>query len=148
MAAFPPPQAGDAGPGPWTVILAGATFLLQLGMNICLAVWTLVRTRNTTDEKVAEKDKSSAMAMAVLERDMRDEIAANSRGFGETAQALRQKITETELWNRDNFVSKQTFNSVITDMRRSLEQLGDRVDGRFDRLEDKLDTHRKKEFGG
>jgi len=138
MAAAPNPANGTD-TSSWAAIIAAGSFMVQLVMNAGTLVWALARSKSSTDDKIADKDKASAMAMAALERDIRDELVENSRSFGETASALRQKITETELWNRDNFVSKQTFNSVITDMRRSLEQLGDRVDGRFDRLEDKLD---------
>lgn len=58
--------------------------------------------------------------------------------FGETVSAVRQKITEMELWNRDNFVNVRTFDSIVTDMRDAWRRLEDKIDRRFDMVDRKL----------
>lgn len=58
--------------------------------------------------------------------------------FGETVSAIRQKITEVELWNRDNFVNSKTFDSIVTDMRDAWRRLEDKIDRRFDMVDRKL----------
>jgi len=150
MAAAPNPASGPD-IGIWPAVIAAGSFLLQLVMNIGTFVWVLIRSKSATDQKIADKDKAFAGDLGELERRMQDRVAAVERDCGEMGQALRQKISETEakttqveLWNRDNFVSKQTFNAVVGDLRRALEKLVDRVDERFDRLEDKLDERSAK----
>jgi hypothetical protein len=126
-------------------LIAGGSLVLQLVMNVGTFIWSLSRSKNATDEKIARKDKDLSADMAALERRMKDAVDQVIRDCGEMGQALRQKIAETdkkayetELWTRDNLVSKPTFNIVTSDIRRTLDKLVDRVDERFDRLEDKL----------
>lgn len=54
--------------------------------------------------------------------------------FGETVSAIRSKISDMELWNRDNFVNNRTFETVVSDIRR----LEDKIDRRFDAVDRKL----------
>lgn len=54
--------------------------------------------------------------------------------FGEAMSAIRQKISDMELWNRDNFVNQRTFEAIVSDIRR----LEDKIDRRFDAVDRKL----------
>ena len=63
--------------------------------------------------------------------------------FGETVAAIRQKMTDMELWNRDTFVTKSTFDVVMQQLRSDAERLEDKIDNRFDRLEAKLERENK-----
>src|SRR6185437_10023658 len=128
------------GAGLWTAIVAGGSFLVQIIMNVGTFIWVLSRSRNATDDKIANKDKAMGGELTLVERRMRDAIEKVSRDCGEMGHALRekiietdQKITQTELWNRDNFVHKGTFTLVMQ-----------RIDERWDRFEDKLDKREDK----
>jgi hypothetical protein len=59
--------------------------------------------------------------------------------FGESVSAIRTKVTEVELWNRDNLASKTTFQQVIADFRSTLQRFEDKLDKRLGRIESKLD---------
>ena len=81
--------------------------------------------------------------MLNIERKIDEETDNTVHDFGETVAAIRQKMTDMELWNRDTFVTKSTFDVVMQQLRSDAERLADRIDGRFDRLEakeDKIDS--------
>jgi hypothetical protein len=52
---------------------------------------------------------------------------------GEVGAALRQKIHEVEVFSRDTFVNKPTFETVINRIENSIEKLGDRLETKIDR---------------
>ena len=134
---MPTGNGGDT--GMWTVIVNAFGVAFEIIIAVVGAAWALGRSKSATDDKIAEKDKALTTELIGLERRVESGIERATREFGETAAALRQKITETELWNRDNFVNKQTFNTVIGEIRRAWEQFEARLDVRLDRLEGKID---------
>lgn len=138
MAAVPTGNGGDT--GMWTVIVNALGVAFQVMLAIVGAAWALGRSKTATDDKIAEKDRALTTELIGLERRVENNIDQATRQFGETAAALRQKITETELWNRDNFVNKKTFDTVIGEIKRAWEQFEARLDVRLDRFEDKLDN--------
>ena len=69
-----------------------------------------------------------------LEKRISVEADAAVSHFGEAMSAIRQKISEMELWNRDNFVNQRTFEAIVSDIRR----LEDKIDRRFDAVDRKL----------
>ena len=52
--------------------------------------------------------------------------------------AIRTKITEVELWNRDNFVSKGTFKAVTDDLKRSWERFADKLTNKLGEIDREL----------
>jgi hypothetical protein len=78
-------------------------------------------------------------------RDVRmNERAATDRAetlrheFGETGAALRTKIHETETWNRDTFVRKDSFEMVIGRLEKSIDKLGDKIEDRLDKMFERI----------
>jgi hypothetical protein len=136
-----PNVEGDG--GTWAMAVAVGSMFVNIVVAICTGVWTLGRTRNATDERIAEKEKTVAGDLTALERRLEESINVSTDRFGETVAAIRAKITETELWNRDNFVSKQTFQVVIGDIKRSWERFEDQLKERFDKIDEKLDQRNK-----
>jgi Tfp pilus assembly protein PilX len=132
--------AGGDG-GAWAIFVALAAMVVNLIVAIGGGIWALAHSRNSTDEKIATKEKAVGVDLADLERRMRDEISDSSRTFGETVAAIRQKVTETELWNRDNFVSKTTFQNVVSDMKRSWERFEDKLNTQLEQINKKLDRN-------
>lgn len=76
------------------------------------------------------------------------------RTFGESLTAIRNKMGEMELWNRDNFARRDSVHMlggrletqmVVLDEKLE-EQIGDvynKIETRFDKLDAKIDTIRK-----
>lgn len=69
-----------------------------------------------TDHELANERSFATVKAGIFEsaEDLR-------RDFGETGQAIREKVREFEIWSRDHFVPIPTFD-------RAYDQLCERVD--------------------
>lgn len=100
--------------------LAAGMLIVNLLAAVIGGTWVLGRTSADLSEKIDASRLES------------------ERNFGETVQAIRQKISDMELWNRDHFVNKQTFDGVMADTRETLRRMEDKIDRAFDRFDRKL----------
>lgn len=132
---------GPTDDGSWTVILAASSVVLNAFMAFGAGLWALMRGHRATDEKIATRGEKVAAEMVQLERKFQDDIDLATRNIGEAIRALRDSHTRAELWNRDNFVSKQTFNTVAGELKRGLERFEDRVLAEFGNINKKLDKN-------
>lgn len=101
---------------------------------------------------------AGARALAKMESRLTDKIAQTvnktdeviSRqyhDFGESLTAIRTKITEVELYGRDNYVRRDGFYAVQKQLTDDMKVLGEKLDTRLERMEDKLDSARKTQMG-
>ena len=114
---------------PW--ITAAVTFVTLAVNSIALAVsftWKLSKVTSEIRDEIS-RDKEV----------IRAEIRAESRMVGETIGAVRTKITEVEIWSRDNFVRRDSFQSIIDRFTSEQQAWRDAMDERFSRFEAKLD---------
>jgi hypothetical protein len=93
----------------------------------------------------------------MIDLENEERVNAKMRAFGETVTAIRQKIadvdgglgkriTEIELYVRDTFLQKDSFRAVIAEIMNDMKSLGDRIETRLLRMEDKLDrAHDRRE---
>jgi hypothetical protein len=76
----------------------------------------------------------------------RDEIEAKQdqelRHFAETAAAIRQKVHEVELWTANTFLRRDSFYKAQEDLKAEMKALGDKIDARLERMEEKIDRKR------
>lgn len=74
----------------------------------------------------------------------RDEIEEKQQqsvhDFGETIAAIRQKLSDVELYAANNYVRRDGFYKVQEMLTSDIRALGDKIEARFVRLETKLDT--------
>ncbi len=88
--------------------------------------------------------------LSAIEEDIRSQISSIKfdnynqmteavRNIGETFTAMRQKITEVELYVRDNYVAKDTLHQIILGLGSDIRELGGRIEKRMERIEEKLD---------
>jgi hypothetical protein len=96
---------------------------------------------------VAETRTELARETATVRKDIEDRLERFDRQIGETFLALRQKLTDVEIWSRDNFArrdSYQTLRNELSDqIRTATKQLTDRLErmeGKLDKIDD---THRE-----
>lgn len=120
------------------ITLAAGMLVVNLLAAVIGGTWVLGRTTQDLSEKIDE-------AKLELERRINDESDDAIKRFGETVSAIRQKISEMELWNRDTFVSKRTFETIVSDIRDTWRRFEDKIDRRFDSLDRKLS---KRDDGG
>src|SRR5882672_919634 len=58
---------------------------------------------------LGELELKVAAAINKSKEDVEERIDRQGREFGETVIAIRQKITEVEIWSRDTFVRRDSF---------------------------------------
>lgn len=118
----------------WSDIGVIVSLALNVGVALVGATWGISRVES----------KITTATQTVIEchrKKFDDEIDVIKNQFGETIIALRQRISDVELWNRDNFVRKESFSSVIDSMKSDVNGLGDRIEARLLRMEGKLDRN-------
>jgi hypothetical protein len=121
-------SGGSEGGVFWAVVVAAGTLIINIIVAILNGMSTLNRARNETDEKIDTKDKQITADLIVLERRFKEDVDSAGRAVGETMAAMRTKITEVELWGRDHYVDKSTW-----------ERFEEKLDRRLDRIDQKLD---------
>lgn len=127
-----------------SIAVASIAVLLSFIVSIVGATWALSRSGNKLYEKVnlkleADKDEL-ATRLNEIDAKFSVDIKSAERNFGETVSAIRQKVSDVELWGRDNYVTKNTFNMVISEIKDSWLRLEEKIDRRFDKLDNKIDT--------
>lgn len=85
--------------------------------------------------------------VAQTRMEVEDKIEVSLVRFGETAQAIRQKITEVELFMRDNYIKRDSFYHGLTELATNIKALNDSLDGRLIRMENKIDAGHKRDGG-
>lgn len=115
-----------------------------------LLVWKLTRVEQSLIERIATAQDAVEQKSEKQIRDLEQKHAAEIRDyymrrevetklFGDTIAALRQKIADVELASEKNFIRREGFyvvrDQIVTDMKAIREQ----VDARFLRIEEKLD---------
>jgi hypothetical protein len=112
--------------------VAEVTAISALILNVVVAIvgltWGLGKIRDTVRDEIEEHREA-----------FDSEIASLRREFGETVQAIRQKVSDVEIWGRDNYVKKDSFGMVTDRISREVKDFADRIDKRLERMEVKID---------
>lgn len=98
----------------------------------------------------ARQETKTQNMITLAQKEIDEKIDATIRAFGETATAIRQKITEVELFMRDNYIKRDSFYGGLNSLADNLKILSNTLDGRLIRMENKIDEGRKwqRESGG
>lgn len=113
--------------------LAIATFAFTVFGTAITTTWGVSRMLNSrdrafikmmTDHEVADVERFASVGREIVIS--RDTLRSE---FGETGSALRQKMTDMELWGRDNNVHKSSFYHVTNAISASITALGSKIDG-------------------
>lgn len=110
------------------IILAIAGAVWKVAQIVTAIRGEIEQHRKDTDAKLVERDRGWEATADRMQREV-----------GETFTAIRQKITEVELFSRDNFVRVGSFKEAMSAMSDNIRILGDRVETRLIRMETKID---------
>jgi len=64
----------------------------------------------------------------------------DGRDFGEVGAAIRQKVNEVEVFSRDTFMRKGSFNEIMKDRKDRIGADHDDLKDWLERIERKVDT--------
>ena len=107
------------------IYISGGTGLAVIGYAVKLT-WQASRVEKSMREDF-KKD------IGRLEREARERGDTYRNEFGETCAAIRQKIHDVEVFSRDHFVSKDSFEAVIDRFERTVEKMTDRLETKFEK---------------
>lgn len=102
--------------------------------------------KELTSKLETERD-NSVQRLAELRAESIEARDGLRREFGETGSALRTTIHHFETWSRDEFVRKKSFEDYLARAERGQEQMIERVEGRLERIEKKLDDRDRRDNG-
>jgi hypothetical protein len=136
------------------VWVAGAGLLVTIFLASGAVIWKLAEVKaSVLGELQIHKDALDVELTAIrqagyqeyklLRQEINDVSAQTYREFGETVQAVREKINQVELWVRDqfgNYLLKSDFERDHDHILESLRTLNATVERRFNTLEEKLDS--------
>lgn len=133
--------------------LEGPTLLTVVGLvgtfvsTIALGSWKARGIQAKLEQKIGKRAEELKSEFFNVREEARKET-------GDGLAALRQKATDMELWNRDNFVRRSDFQNAVDGFTRSIDNLradikNDRVEIKeeYARLSDKLDEVIKGKVG-
>ncbi len=117
----------------------------ETGIALSIGIATLVL--QTVVMVVAGTRKLSQIE-ARLEKDINEikfdnytQMTAAVRNVADTFTALRQKITEVEMYVRDSYVAKDSLRDALFQVSVDMRGLGDRIESRMQRIETKIDRN-------
>jgi hypothetical protein len=108
----------------WTTIFAAVSLEVVIISSAVGIVWKLSRSeisiRAEAETRVAEAKLAATTAI----------------------KEVSDKVYQVEIWARDNFVRRDSFNSIIDRMEKSIERIGQKIDDKFDQLTKRVDDGR------
>lgn len=122
------------------VLIVGTLgFVLNIVVLSIGGTWKLSRVEASIRQSVSDHRKEIDTEIMGVRKDFSDDLTVMRREFGETGAAIRAKINEVELFMRDEFVRKRSFEAVLNEVRGDIKGMGDKLEARLLRMEGKID---------
>jgi hypothetical protein len=116
----------------WSLVIAAASLEAVILSSAIGVVWKLTRTevslRGEFSKEVATIRAESAKEIAVLKEASAKETAA-----------LQSKVYQVEIWARDEFVRKGSFETVVARLEKTMELMGTKIETAVDKMATKVD---------
>lgn len=74
-----------------------------------------------------------------VERELSISVVSVRQEVGEVGAAIRTKMHEIEVFVRDTFISKTSFEAVLGRLERTVERGQENVDKKIDKIDNKID---------
>jgi hypothetical protein len=116
---------------PSAELLAAVSLVLNFIVAAVGLTWGIAKVRDTVRDEIE--------AHRVTIDNKIDSLRSHT---GEMGSALRAKITEVELYTRDTFIRRDTFNNFVSNITESFKVAFDKIDRRLERMETKMDNIR------
>lgn len=78
-------------------------------------------------------------AIGIVWKMTRTEVGLRAE-FQKEIKTLSDKVYQVEIWARDEFVRKGSFEMVVTRLERSMELLGTKVETAVDKMATRIET--------
>ena len=130
-------------PSTVAAIVAVAALLINVLLSVKGGAWGLADRLSAMEQRimaaVVEHKDSLDQTVEQMRQECDEKVDKAERRFGETINAMQNKIHEFEKWTRDTFVRRESFGEALNRFELGVTERDQRLDKRFDRLEAKLD---------
>ena len=117
-----------------SVLIQWITFAGSVLSMVGLGAWRARGIQASLENKIDKEIKE-------LRQEVRDRQDEGYHQMGEGLAALREKVTQTELWNRDTFVQKQDFQLALENVMRNLSEFRKDSKAELALINEKLDRN-------
>lgn len=135
----------------WIMVILGVMgFLVTICATTGTIVWTASRTKDALQKQISTHKEETDKAISDVKADMtgrftsvymqsNQELQKLRQESSDIAAALKDDLRRTEIFIRDEFVRKETFNMVIDRIIGEIKSIGSDMAQRVLRVETKLD---------
>lgn len=117
----------------WSLIVAIGSLEIVILSSAIGVVWKLTRTevslRSEFNKEVAAIRADAAREVASIRAEAVAELAA-----------VNAKVYKIEIWARDEFVRKGSFDMVVARLEKSMELLGTKVETAVDKMATRIEN--------
>lgn len=110
--------------------------IVALVGGVASIVWKLSRVEKEIRDDMDAQIDNLQRDVQGLTRDSLGRAETLRHETGEMGSAIRQKIHDVEMFTRDTFVRKDTFEAVMNRIEKSIEKLGDRLEEKIDKMKE------------
>jgi hypothetical protein len=121
------------------VVLGIIGFIVNILVIVTSVTWKLSHMETDLREYITKNRRELETELDQIRREFLADQNRTSREIGETFKAYREKLNLVELFVRDTFVAKDTFDKVLSSMSADVRGLGDKLEARLMRIESKMD---------
>lgn len=117
----------------WTLAIAAGTLEAVILSSAIGVVWKLTRTEVSLRSEFTKE-------VAIIRADGVKEVAAiNAKAAKEIAE-LQAKVYQVEIWARDEFVRKGSFETVVARLEKTMELMGTKIEAAVDKMSTRIET--------
>lgn len=117
----------------WTLAIAAGSLEAVILSSAIGVVWKLTRTEVSLR---SEFTKEVASIRAEAAKEIAD---INAKAAREVA-ALQAKVYQVEIWSRDEFVRKGSFETVVARLEKTMELMGTKVENAVDKMATRIEN--------
>lgn len=113
------------------IVLTVITVIINILVLTIGGTWKIAEVKSALVDVISE-------AKDIVDQKQREHEAAVDQRLA----ALLDDLRRVELYCRDTFLRRDSFQEVNRANSESMRIMGDKIDARFDRIETKIDAHK------
>lgn len=117
----------------WTLVVAAGSLELVILSSAMGVVWKLTRTEVSLRSEFNKE-------VAAIRADAAKEVAAIRSEAAAELATVNAKVYRVEIWCRDEFVRKGSFDLVVGRLEKSMELLGAKVENAVDKMATRIEN--------
>ncbi|QDP20653.1 hypothetical protein [Bradyrhizobium cosmicum] len=119
----------------WSIILSAMGLAVVILSSVIGLVWKLSRIELALRSEFGK-------AVSDFQDEHTREIGEMKAAHAKETAELHAKVYQVEIWARDEFVRKNSFEIVVARMERGLSELRGDITGRLDKMSEKMDRQK------